>query len=92
MWTSRRSWKERKQATKVRENSSKLLSGVQEPELIYYGHDSGVVGFSKMEVYKNVSSSEVSHCGYDKNAHTMGQLNTSRNLRNGAGKLSGAVC
>lgn len=66
MWTSRRSWKERKQATKVRENSSKLLSGVQEPELIYYGHDSGVVGFSKMEVYKNVSSSEVSHCGYDK--------------------------
>lgn len=65
-WTSRRSWKERKQATKVRENSSKLLSVVQEPELIYYGRNSGVVGFSKKEVYKNVSSSEVSHYGYDK--------------------------
>lgn len=66
-WTSRRPWKERKMATKARENAaSKLVAENYNPELIFYGRDSGVVGLSKSELYQTMSSSEILSCGYDK--------------------------
>ncbi|CAK9156997.1 unnamed protein product [Ilex paraguariensis] len=66
-WKSRRPWKERKRAAKVRENgASQLVSRIQDPELIYYGRRSGVIGISRHELYQTVDSNELLHCGYDK--------------------------
>lgn len=66
-WSSRRPWKERKKASKVRENvAPKLFSQTQDPELIYYGRESGVIGLSKNEVCQDVTSYEVFEHGYDK--------------------------
>ncbi|KAL3527222.1 hypothetical protein ACH5RR_011878 [Cinchona calisaya] len=64
-WTSRRPWKERKRASKVRENGASN-SQTQDPELIFYGRDSGVVGMSKNEVCQDITNYEVSKHGYDK--------------------------
>lgn len=63
-WTSRRPWKERKRANKEIKNGFSEL--IQDPELIYYGRCSGVVGMSKIELFKTVSSHEISQYGYDK--------------------------
>ncbi|KAI7724863.1 hypothetical protein M8C21_006977, partial [Ambrosia artemisiifolia] len=63
-WTSRKPYKERKKAIKEREKGSLRLN--QDPELIYYGRHSGVVGLSKTELFKSVSSHEISQYGYDK--------------------------
>lgn len=38
----------------------------ENPELIFYGQHSGVVGLSKNELSKTMSDLEVSSCGYDK--------------------------
>lgn len=38
----------------------------ENPELIFYGRHSGVVGLSKNELYKTINDVEVSRCGYDK--------------------------
>ncbi|KAK6117822.1 hypothetical protein DH2020_048449 [Rehmannia glutinosa] len=66
-WTPRRSWKERKRMAKARENiASKMFSQIQDPELIFYGCHSGVVGFTKHDVYRNVNDLEISQFGYDK--------------------------
>lgn len=66
-WTSRRPWKERKRASKAKVNgTSQLISQIQDPELIFYGPHSGVVGLSKSELYQNVHDNEVLNCGYDK--------------------------
>ncbi|KAL4379447.1 hypothetical protein GQ457_02G013700 [Hibiscus cannabinus] len=66
-WTSRRPWKERKRAAKAREAKSlQLVSSSENPELIFYGRHSGVVGLSKNELYKTMSDLEVSSSGYDK--------------------------
>ncbi|PIN05474.1 16S rRNA (cytosine(967)-C(5))-methyltransferase [Handroanthus impetiginosus] len=66
-WTPRRPWKERKRIAKARENiSPNMFSKVQEPELIFYGHHSGVVGSSKRDVYQNFSDLEILRLGYDK--------------------------
>ncbi|XVF59785.1 hypothetical protein PTKIN_Ptkin07bG0304000 [Pterospermum kingtungense] len=66
-WTSRRPWKERKRAAKAREGKSSQLTAVSEnPELIFYGRHSGVVGLSKNELYKTINDLQVSRCGYDK--------------------------
>ncbi|GJZ86463.1 hypothetical protein Tco_0658073, partial [Tanacetum coccineum] len=46
-WTSRRPWKERKNAIKEREKGSlQLISHKDDPQMIYYGWQSGVVGLS----------------------------------------------
>ncbi|XP_076898748.1 uncharacterized protein LOC143552397 [Bidens hawaiensis] len=63
-WKSRKPWKERKKAIKERETGSLALN--QDPELIYYGRDSGVVGLSKTELFKTVSSHDMLQYGYDK--------------------------
>lgn len=66
-WTSRRPWKERKMANKAWKNGKLLLvPQIQDPELIFYGLHSRVVGLSKRELYHNANGSEVSHSGYDK--------------------------
>ncbi|CAK7334245.1 unnamed protein product [Dovyalis caffra] len=66
-WSSRRPWKERKRAARAREHAASIVvSETDHPELIFYGQASGVVGLSKTELYRIVSSSEVSSYGYDK--------------------------
>lgn len=66
-WTSRRPWKERKREAKARASvASQLASRIHDPELIFYGRNSGVVGLSKSELYQTLHCSEVLHCGYDK--------------------------
>ena len=66
-WNSKRSWKERKNDKKAREGiDSRLVPGLQDPELIFYGRCSGVIGLSKNELYKIASDSELLKFGYDK--------------------------
>ncbi|XP_021908189.1 uncharacterized protein LOC110822388 isoform X2 [Carica papaya] len=66
-WTSRRPWKERKKAAKLRKNmASKSVTANKHPELIFYGQHSGVVGLRKSELFDAVYSTEISHRGYDK--------------------------
>ncbi|PQQ03244.1 uncharacterized protein Pyn_20701 [Prunus yedoensis var. nudiflora] len=64
-WTSRRPWKERKKAARVRKSGA-VHSGNQLPELIYYGRHSGVVGLNKSELYQTFRDGELLSCGYDK--------------------------
>ncbi|KAJ9703736.1 hypothetical protein PVL29_005146 [Vitis rotundifolia] len=91
-WTSKRPWKERKNAKKAREGiGSQLVPGIQDPELIFYGRHSGVIGLSRTELYKIACDIEVLKCGYDKNALMMGQLDISKNLTIGDGKHLSAV-
>lgn len=69
-WTSRRPWIERKKSKKAREvTCSRLVPGIQDPELIFYGQHSGVIGLSRMELYKIASDREVLKSGYDKVAY-----------------------
>lgn len=64
-WTSRKSWKERKKAAKAKQNVAAEL--VQpDPELIFYGPKSGVVGFTKSEIYRSPPESELLSYGYDR--------------------------
>ncbi|KAK9948414.1 hypothetical protein M0R45_003990 [Rubus argutus] len=64
-WTSRRPWKERKEAAKIRKSGA-VLSGSQHPELIYYGCHSGVIGLKKSELHQAFCDIEFLSCGYDK--------------------------
>ncbi|PIA29875.1 hypothetical protein AQUCO_05800153v1 [Aquilegia coerulea] len=65
-WTPKRPWKERK-ASKARDGiTSKLVAGTQEPELIFYGRHSGVVGLTKSELFRISCSSDSLDTGYDK--------------------------
>lgn len=66
-WTSRKPWKDRKKAAKARVTvASQLPSPTQEPELIYYGKNSGVVGLTRSEIYHTFRDNDVLRCGYDK--------------------------
>lgn len=66
-WTSKRPWKERKRASKEKKiNPSQLASRGTDPELIFYGRDSGVVGKTREELFRAIDSDEASVCGYDK--------------------------
>ncbi|GAB2279460.1 hypothetical protein Dimus_014099 [Dionaea muscipula] len=66
-WTSRRPWKERKCAAKARGNNSMqfALPGV-EPELIYYGRYSGVIGCTRDELFQIAGGIDYCSWGYDK--------------------------
>ncbi|XP_068305024.1 rRNA (cytosine-C(5))-methyltransferase NOP2C-like isoform X1 [Pyrus communis] len=64
-WTSRRPWKERKQAARIRKSDA-VRSGNQLPDLIYYGCHSGVVGLTKSELYQTFRDDEYLSYGYDK--------------------------
>ncbi|KAG8386797.1 hypothetical protein BUALT_Bualt03G0186200 [Buddleja alternifolia] len=63
-WTPRRPWKERKRVAKSRQDNAS--SEIIDPELIFYGRHSGVVGLNKCEVFKSVNDFEISQFGYDK--------------------------
>ncbi|KAL9241425.1 hypothetical protein vseg_015540 [Gypsophila vaccaria] len=66
-WSSKRPWKERKRAAKaMKKNLSHLTVPVSDPELIYYGQHSGVIGCTKDDLYHTYSDYELSKCGYDK--------------------------
>ncbi|XP_073298648.1 uncharacterized protein [Primulina huaijiensis] len=66
-WTHRRPCKERKRVAKARENaSSQPFVKTQDPELIFYGSNSGVVGLRKSEVFRSVDDLEILQFGYDK--------------------------
>ncbi|KAL7143666.1 hypothetical protein ABFS83_08G207300 [Erythranthe nasuta] len=61
-WTPRRPWKERKRMAKARE----MVSEIKDPELIFYGRHSGVVGLSKDDVYRHFEVVNILQFGYDK--------------------------
>nr|GMC57426.1 probable 28S rRNA (cytosine-C(5))-methyltransferase [Ipomoea batatas]GME13506.1 probable 28S rRNA (cytosine-C(5))-methyltransferase [Ipomoea batatas] len=66
-WKSRRPWKERKREAIAREKGlSKVFSPTQEPELIFYGTNSGVVGLTKNKLYQRAHCGYVFEFGYDK--------------------------
>lgn len=70
-WTSKRLWKDRKNASKARSNAIKAKSSsgswaTSEPELMFYGIHSGVVGLCRKEVFHSVDSFDPSVTGYDK--------------------------
>ncbi|KAK9713230.1 hypothetical protein RND81_06G013200 [Saponaria officinalis] len=66
-WTSKRPWKERKRAAKARKNNlSHLSMQNSDPELIFYGQHSGVIGCTRDDLYQTYSDYELSKCGYDK--------------------------
>lgn len=60
-WSSRRRWIERKNAKKTN-----IISGTSEPELIFYGRHSGIIGLSKCEIFDKRFEHENSDFGYDK--------------------------
>uniref|UniRef100_A0ACD6AF71 Uncharacterized protein n=1 Tax=Avena sativa TaxID=4498 RepID=A0ACD6AF71_AVESA len=62
-WTSKRSWKDRQKSKKAK--AAGLLS-TSEPELIYYGKDSGLVGLQKHYVLSPSTDDAACTSGYDK--------------------------
>lgn len=66
-WTSRKTWKERKQSRMAQQmNNSKKSSEPREPELIFYGKSSGIVGLKKLDVFQNGNELDASKTGYNK--------------------------
>jgi hypothetical protein len=65
-WTSRRSWKDRQKAKKANASGSQHLLSSSEPELIYYGKHSGIVGLRKSDVLRPAVDDEACTSGYDK--------------------------
>ncbi|KAJ0234381.1 S-adenosyl-L-methionine-dependent methyltransferases superfamily protein [Hirschfeldia incana] len=63
-WTSRRPYKERKQAAKTRNNF--VLPHDALPEIIFYGQSSGVIGLTKKELFRSLDQNDYANCGYDK--------------------------
>lgn len=63
-WTSRRPYKERKQDAKARKNLVLPLNG--QPQIIFYGQSSGVIGLKKTELYRSLDQNDYAYCGYDK--------------------------
>ena len=65
-WTSRRSWKDRQKTKKANANGPQHLLATSEPELIYYGKHSGLVGLCKSDVFCPSVDDEACASGYDK--------------------------
>ncbi|KAK3120959.1 hypothetical protein QOZ80_8BG0644000 [Eleusine coracana subsp. coracana] len=65
-WTSRRSWKDRQKTKKANAAGSQHLKSNSEPDLIYYGKNSGLVGVPKCVVLCPSVDNEASTSGYDK--------------------------
>jgi len=66
-WNSKRLWRDRKYARKAK-HSTELQADPEttEPELIFYGKDSGVVGLHRSELYCAVNEVKYLISGYDK--------------------------
>ncbi|KAL6659496.1 hypothetical protein ACP70R_003536 [Stipagrostis hirtigluma subsp. patula] len=65
-WTSRRSWKDRQKNKKANAAGSQHLQSTSEPELIYYGKHSGLVGLRKCDILCSSVDQEACASGYDK--------------------------
>ncbi|XP_006647218.1 rRNA (cytosine-C(5))-methyltransferase NOP2C isoform X2 [Oryza brachyantha] len=66
-WTSKRSWKDRQKSKKAKTvDGSPHLTSTSEPELIYYGKHSGLVGLRKCDVLRPSADDEALTSGYDK--------------------------
>ncbi|CAN8251324.1 unnamed protein product [Cochlearia groenlandica] len=63
-WTSRRPYRERKQEAKARNKF--VLPPNGQPEIIFYGQSSGVIGLKKKELYGPLDQIDYACCGYDK--------------------------
>lgn len=63
-WTSRKPYKERKQEAKARNSFALPQNG--QPEIIFYGQSSGVIGLKKKELYPSLDQNDYAYCGYDK--------------------------
>lgn len=63
-WISKRSWKDRKNAIKARNANGSCATS--EPELIFYGKHSGVVGLCRNELFNAVDDIDPSNSGYDR--------------------------
>lgn len=69
-WTSKRSYKDRKNASKLKNSiGSQLALATSEPELFFYGKNSGVVGLQRTELFSVADNAEASNLGYDKVLH-----------------------
>lgn len=65
-WTSKRSWKDRQKSKKAKAAGSPHPPSTSEPELIYYGKDSGLVGLQKRYVLCPSTDAAACTSGYDK--------------------------
>ncbi|VAI88185.1 unnamed protein product [Triticum turgidum subsp. durum] len=65
-WTSKRSWKDRQKSKKAKAAGSPHLPSTSEPELIYYGKDSGLIGLQKRYVLHPSTDAAACTSGYDK--------------------------
>jgi len=65
-WTSRRTWKDRQKAKKANATGSQHLLASSEPELIYYGKHSGLVGLRKSDVLCPAVNDAACTSSYDK--------------------------
>ncbi|PKA60562.1 tRNA (cytosine34-C5)-methyltransferase [Apostasia shenzhenica] len=66
-WTSKRTWKDRKNAAKQKSATSDYsLSETAEHDLIFYGRHSGVIGMHKNDLFRRVDDTEYSSFGFDK--------------------------
>ncbi|GLJ45248.1 hypothetical protein SUGI_0952370 [Cryptomeria japonica] len=66
-WTSKRTWKERRNSRRAPQFID-LKSSLEpkEPEMIFYGKESGIVGLKKSSVFQNGNGQDISEAGYDK--------------------------
>nr|CAB3482053.1 unnamed protein product [Digitaria exilis] len=71
-WSSRRSWKDRQKAKKANATGSQHPLASSEPELIYYGKHSGLVGLRKSDVLCPTADDEACTSGYDKSVPMTG--------------------
>jgi hypothetical protein len=65
-WTSKRLWKDRQKSKKANSAGSPHPTSTSEPELIYYGKDSGLVGLQKHYVLHPSTDEAACTSGYDK--------------------------
>uniref|UniRef100_A0A7N0V4D5 SAM-dependent MTase RsmB/NOP-type domain-containing protein n=1 Tax=Kalanchoe fedtschenkoi TaxID=63787 RepID=A0A7N0V4D5_KALFE len=65
-WTSKRSYKDRKRSRERKGVALSLASRTQDPELIFYGKDSGVIGLNNSVLYRTASNDAPLSSGYDK--------------------------
>ncbi|XP_020247227.1 5-methylcytosine rRNA methyltransferase NSUN4 isoform X2 [Asparagus officinalis] len=65
-WNSKRLWSDRKKNARKAKNANELHIETAEPELIFYGRDSGVVGLHRSELFCTVDEAECLISGYDK--------------------------
>ncbi|KAJ4805496.1 S-adenosyl-L-methionine-dependent methyltransferases superfamily protein [Rhynchospora pubera] len=63
-WTNRKSRKEKRRERRARERNYSKPN--PEPELLFYGRNSGVAGLSKSELFRPIKDDEPCSSGYDK--------------------------